>query len=408
MKEVTGDGPEVDHVRKQFLRTKEEREKPQTNTLERYKIPKLKETHTHDENRREEKEEMDIAGVTIQEEITFTESEEENENKKKAQKRPWKNEKSREDESEEERRRQAKTARPKEPREPASERCTEKCNEEMPRNWCSRCKHRELQEYRNFKDYNFQAPNDPLTLDWCVKKGVKREIPKAQGQIHKDDIRRYRLFKRKNRFLHVDETIARRREGKEVDDAFNSFMNHRDPEGDYHIQTWCPKLNPIFCKKTNNFHRCLCDKMTPVGTVRQFVLHSINNHSHIQGREVECLECAAQGHKNKFMSPQSLWRHINNVHEKVLICGHLKLDMQPEFQSNNDSDRWLNSYSQLVVACVLETLHHEGSLTDSFFRKERREEELGGTQPLNQQRGESEGRQMSPTERRRGHRSERQ
>ena len=428
MKEVTGDGPKEDHIRKQCLQTKEEPEKSQTKgepeksqtkgepeksqtkTLERYKIPKLKDTHTHEENKREDKEETEITigEMTIQEEVIFTESEEENENKKKALKRPWRNEKSRESDSEEERRRNTKTARPREPKEPDTEGCTENCNEEMPRNWCMRCKQRELQEYRNYKDYNFQAPSDPLALDWCVKRGVVRNIPRAQGQIHKEDIRRYKLFKRKNRFLHCDETIMRRREGLEVDDAFHSFMNSRDPEGDLHISTWCPKLNPIFCKKTNNFHRCSCDKHTPVGTVRQFVLHTIQNHSHIHGKQVECLECAAQGHRNIFMSPQALWRHINNLHEKTLMIGHLKLDMHPEFQSNNDTDRFLNSYSQLIVACVLETLHHEGSLTDSFFRKERKEEDLGGARSSYQQRGASEGGQESPNERRGGHRSERQ
>ena len=287
------------------------------------------------------------------------------------------------------------------------DRCTEHCKEEMPRRWCNKCKHRELQEYRNFKDYNFKAPDDPSALDWCVKTGLKKEIPSAQGQIHKDDIRRFRLFKRKNRYLHCDDRIVRRREGQQVDDAFNSYLDRRDPEGDLHIARWCPKLNPVFCKTTNNFFRCACDRQTPTGTVRQFVLHSIQNHSHIQGRQVECLECAAQGTRQKFLSPQSLWRHINNCHEKVLMCGHLKVNINPEHQSNNDTDRWLNSYSQLVVACVLETLHNEGSLNDSFFRRERKEEDLGGARPIYQQRGPSEE-QENPNERRVSYRNETQ
>ena len=259
----------------------------------------------------------------------------------------------------------------------------------MPRNWCKKCQKEGLKIFQSFKDFNYRIPNDITgeanekqmikALDWTRKKGISREIPGRKQQIHPADIRRYRLLKRKNRFLHCDETILRRREGPEIDEAFESYLNRRDPEGDLHIMNWAPKLNPIFTKQTNNTHRCGCDKNTPVGTIRQYVLHTIASHSHIQGKEVECVECAAQGYRNKFVSPQAMWRHLNNSHEKLMIIGHLRVQLQPDFQSINDTDRWLQAYSQMLVAATIETLHQEGSLTDSFFLRERKEEDEPGS-----------------------------
>ena len=55
----------------------------------------------------------------------------------------------------------------------------------------------------------------------------------------------------------------------------------------------------------------------------------------------------------------------------------------------------------------METLHNEGSLNDSFFRRERKEEDLGGARPIYQQRGPSEE-QENPNERRVSYRNETQ
>ena len=402
--------------RNQFLKDKQEKEDLKTHgveerklegTLKNYKIPRVTEPQPEKEKKERDEEKAKtgrimVGDLVIREETpTETESGEESENKKKAQKRQWKHEKAsrKESDSEEERIRQAKRER--------EDKCSDKCREDMPRNWCMTCKKRVLQVYRNHKDYNYQTPElTDMSLDWCMKRGIRKEIPKAQGQVHNEDIRRYRLFKRKYRFLDQEETIMRRKEGKIVDDAFYSFMNHRDPEGDLHINNWCPKLNPVFCKKTNNWFRCICNKVTPTGTVRQFVLHMIQNHSHIYGKEVECLECAAQGYKHKFLSPDALWRHVNNSHEKCLMVGHLKANIQPEFQSNNDCDRWMQAFSQLIVAATIDSLHKEGSLTESFFRKERKEEEIGGEKAYYQHRQEDAPKESS-SERWGGHRSDR-
>ena len=104
-----------------------------------------------------------------------------------------------------------------------------------------------------------------------------------------------------------------------------------------------------------------CCNMEPVGTIRQHVHHAIEDHSHINRSQVQCLACLSMGKETTFCSPARLARHISNVHEKVLMCAHQRANMSYK------SDIWLQSYSQMLSAFVIEKLHQNGHLTDNYY-----------------------------------------
>ena len=175
----------------------------------------------------------------------------------------------------------------------------------------------------------------------------------------------------------MDQKIMHRSEGIDVDEAWNSYQDTRDHEGWRHMQDWYGKLNPVFTKKSSNWHRCSCDTDQSVGTVRQWVHHSLREHSHINNKEIECLECHHQGHAQRFLTAEQLWRHISNSHERLLMVGHSKCDFLSDRtqRNNNDVDRWLATFTQMVVAATLETLNNDNFLSKEFWDQDRKEPE---------------------------------
>merc|ERR1712208_215074 len=79
----------------------------------------------------------------------------------------------------------------------------------------------------------------------------------------------------------------------------------------------------------------------------------------------------------RFLTAEQLWRHISNTHERLLMVGHSKCDFLSERtqRNNNDTDRWLASFSQMLVAATLEALNRENFLSKTFWEKDRKEPE---------------------------------
>ena len=118
--------------------------------------------------------------------------------------------------------------------------------------------------------------------------------------------------------------------------------------------------NPIFTKMKDNNYRC-CSEEEPVGTIRQYSNHAIEDHSHTSRSQVQCLACLAIGREATFCSPGRLARHISNVHEKLLMCGHQRVHM------SSRSDTWLQAFSQMISSFTIEKLHMQGYLADTFY-----------------------------------------
>ena len=262
--------------------------------------------------------------------------------------------------------------RPKEDTPQPNIKC--ECTKKQPHLWCKVCTERQERLFKRTKDFNFQPPYmeysyRDMALQWTMKKGLRKEPNREQ--LSHETVQRYTGGKRHTRYIEEDNKIMNRSEGIEIDEAWYDFMNPRDQDGWSFMQHYHYKLNPIFTKHINNIYRCACDKEVCVGTVRQHVHHSIAEHSHINNREILCLECHHQGINSRFMTAESLWRHISNNHERLLLVGHNKCDLNGH-RSNNGADRWLAAYSQMLIAATLEKLNEEGFLNDSFWNRERK------------------------------------
>ena len=292
------------------------------------------------------------------------------EESRRGRKRAWQHEKPTRTETEKE---------PKKAKEEMhTKTCRHECEKKALNTWCRECKEDKLMIFKRTKDFGYNKPNEfkDMSLQWTMKKGIKKTMSKEQ--LPYSSIRHYKHEKRTQRFIELDQRIMHRSEGIDLDEAWNSYQDTRDQEGWKHMKDWYGKLNPVFTKRITNHHRCSCDTELCVGTVRQWVHHSLKEHSHINNREIECIECHNQGLSHRFMTAEQLWRHISNSHERLLMVGHSKCDFLSERtqRNNNETDRWMAAFSQMLVAATLEALNKENFLSKSFWEKDRKEPEV--------------------------------
>ena len=242
--------------------------------------------------------------------------------------------------------------------------CTGNCQDTRPHLWCTNCRSEKDQimeeTYTDTWDYGQNNPKEPKmqdeALEWAVKRGKKQEpLRTLQKETTRENYQ-----KKMKRFMKPENPIFRITEGREVDNMFRSFTNNRDHVGREFMYQYYPTVNPIFTKEKKNNMRC-CSEIEPVGTLRQHINHSLEDHSHIIRSQVQCLACLSMGREAKFCSPGRLARHVSNVHEKLLMCAHQRAHM------SSKSDTWLQAYSQMIVSFCLEKLHLQGYLTNTYY-----------------------------------------
>ena len=242
--------------------------------------------------------------------------------------------------------------------------CTGECQNKRPHQWCHSCK-RENSEtlsltYQKNWDYGGRIPTDKKeeseALEWAVKKGKRQNMLKHLLQ----DTPKEAYRRKRDRHLAPSHQTKAKSEGPETDQIFSEYNDPRDPVGKRFMSKYYSTVSPIFTKIKSNSIRC-CNDDDPVGTIRQHVHHTLEDHSHLRKSQVQCLACLSMGNESTFCSPARLARHISNVHEKVLMCAHQRAHMSYR------SDIWLQSYSQMLSAFVIEKLHANGHLKDEYY-----------------------------------------
>ena len=240
--------------------------------------------------------------------------------------------------------------------------CTGNCEDLRPHEWCKACSAANqviLEEtYSQTWDFARKIPKEAQNeaLEWAVKRGNK---PKAVKRLQQES--KKENYKRKMaRLLTPNHPTFKISEGQEIDNIFKKFQDKRDHVGRSFMQEHYSTCNPIFTKMKDNNYRC-CSEEEPVGTIRQYSNHAIEDHSHTSRSQVQCLACLAIGREATFCSPGRLARHISNVHEKLLMCGHQRVHM------SSRSDTWLQAFSQMISSFTIEKLHMQGYLADTFY-----------------------------------------
>ena len=240
--------------------------------------------------------------------------------------------------------------------------CTGNCEDLRPHKWCRVCRKEtdKIMEdtYCEAWDFARQVPKEKQdeALEWAVKRGKKP----TRGEELQEESKKENYQRKMARFLTQNHPAFKTSEGQEVDNLFNSFMDEQDHVGRGFMKDHYHSINPVFTKLKRNNFRC-CRKEEPVGTVRQQANHAVEDHSHVCRSQVKCLACLTIGREAIFCSPARLARHISNVHERLLICGHQRAHMRSK------SDPWLQAYSQMISSFTIERLHMQGYLTDNYY-----------------------------------------
>lgn len=149
---------------------------------------------------------------------------------------------------------------------------------------------------------------------------------------------------------------------KVTEKVFNDFNNQSDQVGFNFMNSYYSVLKVPFSKEIGNKQNCVCGKQS-IGTLRQTVGH-LGNHSHIHLGRVRCILCLTNGGEPKvFDTPDALYRHITNSHERSLFASHV----QANFPTPNGADLFLLGYGQLLISYTLGELAREGYLSNKFW-----------------------------------------
>ena len=165
-----------------------------------------------------------------------------------------------------------------------------------------------------------------------------------------------------DRFI-TDPRILTKTDLSVTTDLFNDFNNPDDPVGYSFLNKYFSALKTPFCKDTDNAQRCICG-WQGIGTLRQCVNH-LESHSHMDKSRVRCLLCLTLGASPKvFDTPDALFRHISNVHERTLFSTHL----QANFDTPNGADLFTLGFGQMVQAHTIGQLAKRGFLSRKFWQ----------------------------------------
>ena len=151
-------------------------------------------------------------------------------------------------------------------------------------------------------------------------------------------------------------------DSKVTETVFNDYNNQSDPVGFNFMNSYYSALKVPFSKEISNKQNCVCGKQS-IGTLRQTVGH-LGTHSHIHLGRVRCILCLTNGGEPKvFDTPDALFRHITNAHERSLFTSHV----QANFPTPNGADLFLLGYGQLLISYTLGELAREGYLSNKFW-----------------------------------------
>ena len=237
------------------------------------------------------------------------------------------------------------------------------CENKRPHQWCQECRMKVpgimIRTYSQVRDFGTNVPQEQEVqseaLEWACKQGKEKEkMPTPELESEKESYHR-----KLDRLLPVNSSLTN--EGKEVQELYSSYMNSSDPVGRSFMKRYYPTCEPLFSKDTNNKVKCCDDK--PTGTIRQNLNHTLEEHSHVTLKKVQCLPCLAtgQGREAFFSSPGRLAKHISNSHEKLLMTAHMRA------KTSKKSDIWLQAYSQCLIGATIDKLHQNGYLSDNFY-----------------------------------------
>ena len=164
-----------------------------------------------------------------------------------------------------------------------------------------------------------------------------------------------------DRFLN-DPRQLNKLDTKVTETIFSDFNNQQDPIGYTFLNKYYSALKVPFSKETVNKQNCVCGKES-IGTLRQTVGH-LGTHSHMHMGRVRCILCLTNGGEPKiFDTPDALFRHITNAHERALFSTHIQAD----FPTPNGADLFLLGYGQLLVSYTLGELARQGYLSNKFW-----------------------------------------
>ena len=164
-----------------------------------------------------------------------------------------------------------------------------------------------------------------------------------------------------DRFLN-DPRQLNKLDTKVTETIFSDFNNQQDPSGFNFMNSYYSALRVPFSKETINKQNCVCGKES-IGTLRQTVGH-LGTHSHMHMGRVRCILCLTNGGEPKiFDTPDALFRHITNAHERALFSTHIQAD----FPTPNGADLFLLGYGQLLISFTLGELARQGYLSNKFW-----------------------------------------
>ena len=163
------------------------------------------------------------------------------------------------------------------------------------------------------------------------------------------------------RFL-TDPRQINKLDTKVTETIFNAFNNQNDPSGFNFVNSYYSVLKVPFSKESVNKQNCVCGKES-IGTLRQTVGH-LGTHSHMHMGRVRCILCLTNGGEPKvFDTPDALFRHITNAHERALFSTHIQADLD----TPNGADLFLLGYGQLLMSYTLGELARKGYLSNLFW-----------------------------------------
>ena len=164
-----------------------------------------------------------------------------------------------------------------------------------------------------------------------------------------------------DRFL-TDQRQLNKLDTTVTETVFKDFNNQRDQSGFNFMNSYYSVLKVPFTKEIENNKNCICGQQS-IGTLRQTVGH-LGTHSHMHMGRVRCILCLTNGGDPKiFDTPDALYRHITNVHERTLFSTHV----QTNFPTPNGADLFLLGYGQLLISYTLGELAREGNLSNKFW-----------------------------------------
>jgi hypothetical protein len=147
-----------------------------------------------------------------------------------------------------------------------------------------------------------------------------------------------------------------------TDKVFCDWNNQADQQGQEFLSKYYSALKVPFTKETVNKQNCICGQKS-IGTLRQTMGH-LRDHSHMHLGRVRCILCLTNGGEPKiFDTPDGLFRHLSNAHERTLFSTHI----QPNFATPNGADLFLLGYGQLLMSYTLGELAKAGFLSNKFW-----------------------------------------